>query len=150
MRKHSTHHSILLVEDDPDVRGMFQQILAAEGYSVTLARTGRQALAAIRDAEFQLVISDLSLPDADGTDLIEQIRAASPITEILAISGFMAGMSRNALLAAGASDTLAKPASPRSLISCVRLLLAAQSTPVMSAYQEDHRLCLVASGTGAA
>jgi DNA-binding response OmpR family regulator len=149
MRKHSTHH-ILLVEDDPDVRAMFQQILAAEGYCVTLARTGRQALAAVRDAEFQLVISDLSLPDAGGTDLIEQIRSANPLTEILAISGFMVGMSRSGLLAAGASDTLAKPTSPRILVGCVRALLAAQSAHAMHTYHADRVFCVAASVAGAA
>lgn len=150
MREHSTHYNILLVEDDPDVRAMFQQILAAEGYCVALARTGRQALAAIRDAEFQLVISDLSLSDADGTELIEQIRAAAPDTGVLAISGFMAGMSRSALRAAGASDTLAKPASPRKLIGCVRALLDAQFVPETNANTSDDLCCLVACGAGSA
>jgi len=146
MRKHSTHYNILLVEDDPDVQAMFQQILAAEGYCVALARTGRQALAAIRDAEFQLVISDLSLPDAAGTELIEQIRAAAPVTGVLAISGFMAGMSRSGLLASGATDTLAKPASPRKLIGCVRALLDAQFATETNATTPDHLRCLVAYG----
>ena len=107
---------------------LFEQILSDVGYYVTLAPRGRLALAQVRSRQFEVVIVDLSLPDQDGMDLIRQIRDEFPRTPILALSGFMVGDMPAHAIAAGASDTLLKPASPENLLLKVYALIGPRST----------------------
>jgi CheY-like chemotaxis protein len=114
---------ILIVDDEPEVRILFEEALSQDGYYVTVAGTGRHALAVLRTSEFDLVVSDLSLPDLDGLALIGQIRSEFPYIKILAISGYMAGLLPETVVRAGATDTLDKPTTPRRLLSAVYSLI---------------------------
>ncbi len=69
--------SVLIVEDNADVRFLYEQALAREGFKVTACcSTGRQALEAMKSPiPAQLVILDLSLPDLPGIELVHQLRA---------------------------------------------------------------------------
>jgi CheY-like chemotaxis protein len=79
---------ILIVDDEPNVRNLFLTILAEDGYYVTAVATARHALLVLREREVELVILDLSLPDADGLELVREIHAEFPYTRVLAVSGF--------------------------------------------------------------
>jgi DNA-binding response OmpR family regulator len=114
---------ILIVEDELQVRAFFEQTLSEDGYYVTAVGTARQRLRALSDGEFQVVVLDLSLPDADGLDVVRQIRGEHPDLGILVISGFMVGDMSSIALAAGATATLMKPAIPREFLSTVYRLL---------------------------
>jgi DNA-binding NtrC family response regulator len=120
---HHRRRSVLVIEDETDVQVLLKEILADDGYHVTLAPTARQALAVIRDTGFDVVIADLSLPDADGLDLVRHIGAESPHVHVIAISGFMAAMSPAALHRAGAAATLQKPFTAEQLLDSVSKLL---------------------------
>jgi CheY-like chemotaxis protein len=119
---------ILIVDDEPSVLLFLEQVLADVGYYVTLAPNGRLALAQVRSREFDVVIIDLSLPDQDGMEVMRQIRAESPDTPILALSGYMVGDMPSKARAAGATETLQKPASPESVLLTVYGLIQPQST----------------------
>jgi DNA-binding NtrC family response regulator len=118
--------SVLVIDDETDVRTLLKQILVDEGYHVTVAPTARQALAIIRDEGFDVVIADLSLPDADGIELVRHIRAESPHVSVIAISGFMAAISPATLHKAGTSAMLQKPFTARELLDSVSEILYPQ------------------------
>lgn len=114
---------ILIVDDDSAVRSLFDHALAEDGYLVTAVGTYAQAVAAARNSTFDAIVTDLSLLDIDGIDAIRNFRSDFPWTEILAVSGYMAGCVPDVVLAAGAAACLAKPATPRELREAVHRLL---------------------------
>jgi DNA-binding response OmpR family regulator len=117
-----TGRRILVVDDEPGVQALLVQTLAHEGYHVTTVRTARHALAVIRDESFELVISDLSLPDVDGVELVRQICAEFPHVAVIAMSGFMAAMPASTLREAGTAATLNKPFTARELLGSLSAL----------------------------
>ena len=69
---------ILLIEDDPAIVTALQDVLAAEGYAVTVSRRGDEGLALAQTTTFDVVVTDLRLPGLTGLDLIRQLHAAKP------------------------------------------------------------------------
>jgi DNA-binding response OmpR family regulator len=116
---------ILIVDDEPSIQILFEEVLSEIGYHVTVVGKARQALAQLRNRDFDLVILDLSLPDGDGLDMVRQIRSEFLDLKILATSGFMVGDMPNVVMASGASDALRKPTSPDQLCNSVYQLLDA-------------------------
>ena len=80
---------ILVVEDDPLSRAVTSEILSEEGHDVTAVATGTEALNALGSAErsYDLVITDLGLPDMSGLELVRRLREALPTMGIIALSG---------------------------------------------------------------
>lgn len=115
---------ILVVDDEQLVRRLFEAVLAHDGYFVTAAGTGRDALRLIRETVFDVVVLDMSLPDMGGPELVTQIKSESPVSSILAISGFIEGM-RTTAIRAGAAATLAKPVGAEELQQAVYQLIDA-------------------------
>jgi CheY-like chemotaxis protein len=114
--------SILVVDDNPDHRKMFRSRLESGGYSVAEANSGKEALAAIAKTRFALMILDLSMPDMDGFEVLQGIRATKRDLKIIVVSGFM----RKALASAkflGADATLDKDQTSDLLLPMVRDLL---------------------------
>jgi DNA-binding NtrC family response regulator len=79
----------------------------------------RHALNAIRDEGFDVVITDISLPDADGIELVRQIHMEFPCVNVIAMSGFMAAIPPARLHSAGTAATLQKPFTARQLLRSV-------------------------------
>lgn len=119
---------ILVVDDEPSVQLLLEQVLTEVGYYVTVAANGRLALAQVRSREFDVVLIDLSLPDQDGIEVMRQIRSESPHTPILAVSGYMVGDMPEKAIEAGATGTLRKPSSPERILTAVYSLIAPRST----------------------
>ncbi|MGH9722175.1 MAG: response regulator [Bryobacteraceae bacterium] len=115
--------SILVVDDDAQIRKMFRKILESVGYFVNEARTGREAMWAVEDRFFDLVTLDLELPDADGFEVIRCIRAELPDIKMLVVSGFMPGSLVNPAQKPGAISAMNKLAAPKTLLHEVCKLL---------------------------
>jgi CheY-like chemotaxis protein len=79
--------SILVADDEESIRVLLQHWLKARGHTVALVGTGREAVEAMKKTQYDLVITDVLMPDGDGLDLITQLRQVQPRTRILAISG---------------------------------------------------------------
>jgi two-component system, chemotaxis family, CheB/CheR fusion protein len=80
---------ILVVEDAPDIRDVFTVLLRAEGAEVIATGSGREAAAIVDDGRFDVVLSDLGLPDIPGDVLIRQIIAISRgRTRVVAVTGY--------------------------------------------------------------
>ena len=114
---------ILIVEDEPAVRHFLGRALTDDGYAVTTLGTAREALRAVQDVDFEVIIVDISLPDADGIDVIRQIHSDVPHVQLLAISGMMVADMLRVVRSAGAAATLLKPATGERVREVVRELL---------------------------
>ena len=112
---------ILVVDDDEPLRALIEEILLTADYAVTTAANGQQALQCLNQQSFDLVITDLVMPDLDGTELIRQIRRDQPTLPIVAVSG--AGRDADLYLRIaeklGASALLSKPFRMRAVLETV-------------------------------
>ena len=118
--------SILVVDDDTQVLDVMSEMLRLEGHSVSVAENGRQAVDQIRDEDFDLVITDLIMPEKEGLETIADIRRSHGSLPILAISGGGRVGPTDYLETArfiGANATLAKPFGRQELITTVSDLL---------------------------
>jgi CheY-like chemotaxis protein len=113
--------SILAAEDDPILGRFLVDALVGAGHHVKLAKTGADALDAARRERYDLLIMDLQLPDANGAQLLDQLRhdaeAASRAAPAIAMSGELPSDRRAALLAMGFAEAWQKPVSLATLES---------------------------------
>jgi CheY-like chemotaxis protein len=117
---------ILFIDDDATVLAQAGTALTASGHSATLAIDGRAGVDAYRAQLFELVVTDLFMPDQDGIETIRQIRKISGDTPILAITeSHQDATYLRAATALGANGTLNKPFSANQLVDAVDTLLAA-------------------------
>jgi two-component system, OmpR family, alkaline phosphatase synthesis response regulator PhoP len=102
---------ILLVEDEPNIaRGLIFN-LEEEGYAVTHAVTGEEALKAAKRASYSLVVLDLMLPGMDGLEVCRRLRQEDPRIPILILTALSDEKDKVRGLAEGADDYLTKPFS---------------------------------------
>lgn len=111
----------VVVEDDRDVGDAISALLNQAGFDVTMARTGVEAIAAVRETLPDLVTLDLTLPDIDGVEVCRQIRTVSDCY-VIVISGRTTEVDRLIGLEVGADDYLVKPFSLRELQARVAAL----------------------------
>ena len=78
---------ILVIDDDPDTRAMLEQTLTPAGYEVILAADGREGVERYRASPADLVITDLYMPNQDGSETIRELRSCSSEVAIIAMSG---------------------------------------------------------------
>lgn len=118
-----SHTSILVVEDDPAVRDALERALGFEEYAVSTARDGGEALSAVREGAFDLVILDIMMPHVDGIEACRRIRASGDRTPILMLTAKAAVGDRVEGLDAGADDYMVKPFALDELLARIRALL---------------------------
>ena len=83
--------TILLVEDEPAVKGLFSQALRKEGYTVHEARNGVEALEVEKDiAHVDVLVTDVVMPYMKGPELARQLRAKQPDLKVIFVSGYVA------------------------------------------------------------
>ncbi|MFI5336536.1 MAG: PAS domain S-box protein [Opitutales bacterium] len=114
---------ILVADDDEGIRKLFHTALAAEGYEVELARDGDQVLKMLARHPFDLVITDLVMPNREGLETIMAVRKSDARLKIIAVSGAFGGAFLETAGLLGAEAAVAKPVSPEQLIALVRKLL---------------------------
>jgi len=112
-------HQILLVEDEPGIRGVVRLMLQSANYRVVEADTAARAEIEARTHRPDLLIVDLGLPDGDGLDVIRRVRAWSPVP-IIVLSARTMEEQKVAALDAGADDYVAKPFGSPELLARVR------------------------------
>jgi two-component system response regulator MprA len=113
---------ILVVEDDRAIADTLRRGLIFEGYRVTLAYDGEEALACARDQPLDLVVLDWMLPGLDGLEVCKRLRAASDVP-ILMLTAKDSISDRVQGLDAGADDYLVKPFAFDELLARIRALL---------------------------
>ena len=114
--------SILVLEDDADLRGEICEALEEEGFAVHACGTIKRFRVEFARTKPELVLMDLGLPDGKGTDLIREMRAKSNVG-ILVLSGRRDEADRIIALEFGADDFVVKPCSPREVLARINAIL---------------------------
>jgi DNA-binding NtrC family response regulator len=125
MSEDSPH--ILVADDERSIRLTLETGLTLNGFRVTCARTGREAVEAARASRFDAVISDVLMPDGDGLDVVRELRTVSPGVPIILITAQGSVELAVRAVSEGASDFIAKPFEISSLAALVRRHLSARS-----------------------
>src|SRR5271155_5083050 len=113
---------ILVVDDDPQIRALLEEYLAASGLRVSTAATGTQMSQFLSDEAIDLVVLDLRLAGEDGMAIARSLREQSAIP-IVMLTGVREEADRVMGLELGADDYLTKPFSPRELLARIRTVL---------------------------
>jgi two-component system KDP operon response regulator KdpE len=116
---------ILVVDDEPQIRRVLRATLTAKGYEVVDARSGEEALEALRDSRFNLVLLDINMPGIGGLETCREIRASSEVA-IIMLTVHNAEADKVAALDAGADDYVTKPFSTPELLARIRAALRRQ------------------------
>jgi two-component system response regulator MprA len=119
---------LLAVEDDPDLRRLLEQGLAEEGYRVATATRGSEALALASKRAPSLVVIDIGLPDADGRDVCQALRASGIEAPVLFLTARDAAPDRISGFDAGGDDYLTKPFVFAELVARLRALARRSGT----------------------
>lgn len=114
--------TILVVDDEPQIRRFVRPSLAAQGYAVVEAASGEEALARAAEAKPDVVILDLGLPDLDGIEVIRRLRQWTE-TPIVVLSVRSRETDKIAALDAGADDYVEKPFAMGELLARIRAAL---------------------------
>ena len=114
------------MDDDERLRRAAGKVLAAEGYHVVSAATGQEAMEALKQNRFALVISDLRLPDLDGIALLKQTRELLPDVEVVMITGHGSVEKAVEAMRLGAYDFIQKPLDSDALLKTVAKALEKQ------------------------
>ena len=117
---------ILVVDDEPSIRDLVALVLELDEHEVVTAGDGNSALAEIEKSVFDLVITDLVMPDREGIEIIISLRKSRPQLKVIAMSGGGFGNAGDYLelaAAVGAARTLAKPFTNDQLLKTVRDVL---------------------------
>jgi len=128
--------SICLVEDEQKVAAFICKGLEEQGYKLKTAKDGASAMALLQNAEFDLLILDVMLPDINGIELCRQIRQTDNKTPVLMLTALDQVHNKVSGLKAGADDYLVKPFHFSELLARIEALIRRQNIN----HSEDHTL----------
>ncbi len=100
---------ILVVDDQESMRLLLQDMLEEIGYEVSLAESGTEALKMLEESQFDLVLSDLNMPEMDGSVLLKEIKARYPGLPVVIITGYGTFHTEKRLMREGADGYISKP-----------------------------------------
>ncbi len=117
--------TVLIIEDEAEVRNFASRVLELEGYRILQAEDGDEGLRLARERRIALVLLDLRLPGDDGWAVLEQLKKEPELSSIpvIVFTASVAEPQRNRALAMGAADYLVKPLSAASLRKSVARIL---------------------------
>jgi CheY-like chemotaxis protein len=118
--------TIVVVDDDPDARGLLRELLERRGYRAVALASGDECLAYLRGDEADLVITDLMMPGISGIELCRELRARHPELRAIVLTALADHERANAAISAGACDVLRKPITTDLLDVVIRRALAVQ------------------------
>ncbi len=101
--------SVLVVDDDPEMRALLLDVLKNEGYEVTEAKDGTEAVLALRGHSFDIILMDKNMPGPSGLDLLPGFRRVSPASKVIMMTAFGDVPSYMEAVEKGAVEFLFKP-----------------------------------------
>ncbi len=108
-------HKVLVVDDDPVVGKSFNRVLSNKGYAVITAANAHEALTKLKEGGFDAVFTDIRMPGMDGLELAERVKARTPWTPVVIITGYGTEANEARAKAAGVTAFLQKPLSPEMI-----------------------------------
>lgn len=116
-------YKILVVEDDNELQKLFVHVLGKSGYEVMGAADGSEAVLALRESYFDLIISDIMMPEMDGYQFVETIRQTGVKTPVLIITAKDAYDDMKKGYLVGADDYMIKPVNVKEMLLKVQALI---------------------------
>ncbi len=113
---------VLVVDDDPDIRGLVKELLERQGYGVSEASNGKEALRALYATPPDVVLLDVSMPELDGWQTLERIRDLSDVP-VAMLTARAAELEKVRGLKAGADDYITKPFGRQELLARIEAML---------------------------
>lgn len=104
----SNSESILIIDDEPNLRHLYSKLLSLEGYDIENASTGNEGLKILELKHFSLVITDIKLPDINGLLIIKKVKDSYPDTEVIAITAYGNIQDGVSAIKSGAFDYITK------------------------------------------
>jgi len=117
---------ILVVDDEEGARDLFNTILTDEGYEVSLANGGEEALGLFKGGLFNLVITDIKMPIMDGLQLLQEIRKMGSKTDVIMVTAYGEVESYLKAMSLGAAEYINKPIRIKELKQIVHKVLTEQ------------------------
>jgi CheY-like chemotaxis protein len=118
-----------VVENHQDTLDAIQMFLEAQGHSVTTALDMKSALKEVPQAKFDVLISDIGLPDGDGWELVKRLREKIPCLKAIAMSGYGMRADLDKSKATGFAAHLIKPFGPVELEAALKKAFTSRETP---------------------
>ena len=128
----------LVVDDDPAIVKMISRFLEGKGYSCSVAESGRDALQLIDETHFDLVVSDMHMPDITGMGLLQEVVVRSPSTATVMLTGDAERRTEYQALAAGVDVFLNKAADPDEIETEIARALLNKTVRLAAAEVDDH------------
>ena len=129
-------HRVLVVDDSPTMRAFVRAALESDGFEVTAAKSGFEALRILPGASFHLIVTDVNMPDINGLELVRFVRQSQnhKNTPLIIISTDGRDKDRDRGMSLGASAYLVKPFKPEALLELARKVMApgANIAPMMA------------------
>ena len=129
----ATHHpgslkpaKILVIDDESAICDGCRLALSENGHAVDTFNSGREGMDAILPGDYELLLLDLKLPDADGMDLLKRLREEKPRVAVIVMTGYSSVQNAVAAMKLGASDYLAKPFTDDELLFAVERALTSK------------------------
>ena len=113
-------NTVLIVDDEKEIREVFKNILTAGGYAVKTAESAEKGLDILKELRILVIFSDLGLPAMNGYDFCKKIREKNPIAFIYAITGYSTIFDVFDSRAAGFDDFFIKPVSQEKILTAAR------------------------------
>jgi two-component system, response regulator, stage 0 sporulation protein F len=114
---------ILVVDDEEGARELFFTILSDEGYDITLANNGEEALARFKSDAYDLVVTDIKMPVMDGLQLLQEIRKTGSKTDVIMVTAYGEVESYLKAMSLGAAEYINKPIRIKELKRIVHKVL---------------------------
>jgi len=118
---------ILVIDDEQDVGGVLEEIFQNEGHQVTLAQAGKEGLEEFKKGDFDLVLTDLGMPEMSGWELTRRIKEVDPKMPVGLITGWAVALTRNKTKEKGVDFILSKPFDYAKVVREVNAVLKSKS-----------------------
>lgn len=110
---------ILVIDDEDIVRLSCSRTLVPEGYELKMAKNGPEGLQMLEEDTFDLVLTDLKMPNMDGIEVLAKIKEKWPATDVVIVTGYQTVETAVRAIKLGAFDYIEKPFTPDTLIATI-------------------------------
>ncbi len=130
---------ILVLDDDPVVTLSCKRILGAEGYSISTVEKGEDALNKLAKDDFDLLISDVRLPDISGIEVLKEARVIKPKTDVVIITGYPTLEDAKESTKLGAQEYIEKPFTPDFMLNVAKKVFDTRGWILRQAFIDEFR-----------
>jgi DNA-binding response OmpR family regulator len=122
-------NSILIVDDEQEVRNLLRILLDDEGYETATAKDGAEALRLLQERPYDVLLLDIKMPGASGFDVLRFVRERHPGTRVIMLTAFaeLANAMESRFL--GADDFIGKPYDPNEVLMAIERVLGTTGDP---------------------